>query len=90
MSILLENLQWKVNAHTQYPQAVYVLATIVATSILWPYFIEGSLTGETFLELLQRHTIPATSVMYPNDENHDLPDLDLTFPPNWIGRCGST
>lgn len=35
--------------------------------------IEGSLTGEQYLELLQRHIIPAIIAMYSNDLNHNLP-----------------
>lgn len=64
-------------AHKKYPHAVNIWAGVVETSILEPFFIEYSLTGEKYLEMMQRYIIPEISAKYLNAENHDLPGSSM-------------
>lgn len=61
--------------HTQYPQKVNVWAGMVNSQILGPIFLDGSLSGERYLQLLQ-------------NEVSDLLE-DLFLPPNlWYMHDG--
>lgn len=51
--------------HTQYPQRLNCWAGIVANQIIGPIFIDGTLTGEKYLQMLE------------NDISERIADLDL-------------
>lgn len=74
-----QNPHWKMEAHTQYPEKVNVWAAIVGDRILGPYFIDGSLTGVKYLELLRDHLVPALGELYPNPDDPDVPNNALWY-----------
>lgn len=97
-----ENPHQFVATRTQYPQKVNVWTGICRGSIIGPFFIEGNLTGATYLELLQNNIVPALEQL-----NLNIPDiifqhdgcpshstrlvrefLNETFT-EWIGRGGT-
>lgn len=45
-----ENPHWYRESHTQYRQSVNVWAGIVGNKVIGPYFFDGSLTGQMYLE----------------------------------------
>jgi hypothetical protein len=55
---------------TQYPQKVNVWAGIFGHRIIGPFFIDGNLTGPTYLNLLQNQIGPALEEVV--DENQDI------------------
>lgn len=74
-----ENPHWSMESHTQFPQKVNVWAGIVGTAIVGPFFIEGTLNSEKYLDLLQNYIIPSVSALYPNDENPNIPADSIWF-----------
>lgn len=74
-----QNPHWMMEARTQYPEKLNVWAGIVGNRILGPYFIEGTLTGVKYLELLRDHLVPALSVLYPNHDDPDVPNNSLFY-----------
>lgn len=46
-------------AHTQYPQKLNVWAGIFGDNLIGPFFIDGNLNAEKYLELLQIQVLPA-------------------------------
>ncbi|KAJ8949302.1 hypothetical protein NQ318_006727 [Aromia moschata] len=74
------NPHWIIEAHTQYPQNLNVWAGIVANRIIGPFFFEETLTGERYLEFLQNDLVPALAVIFPNENDPDIPDNTLWFP----------
>ncbi|KAJ8953927.1 hypothetical protein NQ318_019167, partial [Aromia moschata] len=46
------NPHWIIEAHTQQPHKLNVLAGIVANRVIGPFFFEETLTGERYLEFL--------------------------------------
>lgn len=73
------NPHWMMEAHTQFPEKVNVWAGIVGDRIVGPFFIDGSLTGPKYLELLRDHLIPALAVLYPNNADPDIPNETVWF-----------
>lgn len=87
---------------TQRPQKVNVWAGILGTRIIGPFFIEGNLTGQKYLELLQNQIVPAlqaldinvNEIWYqmdgapPHSTMAVRNFLEQTFPHRWIGRGG--
>jgi len=57
-----------VETRTQYPQKINLWAGILGHHIIGPFFLEGNLTGEYFLELLQNHIGPALAEVAPENE----------------------
>src|SRR5437588_198499 len=53
-----ENPHWMREEHTQYPEKVNVWAGIVGNHIVGPFFIDGNLNGDKYLELLQNNVVP--------------------------------
>lgn len=93
-----------VKTHTQYPQKVNVWCGILNNVVIGPYFINGTLTGETYLELLTETICPAIEHTMLGDERpiwyqHDgcpahnsagvKEFLNNTFHETWIGRGGA-
>lgn len=54
-----ENQHLSVPLRTQYPQKVNVWAGILGDNIVGPFFIDGNLNAERYLQLLQQNVIPA-------------------------------
>ena len=54
-------------------------ADIVENRILGPYFFEGTLNGERYLDFLQFELIPALAVLFPNPQDPDIPHNDIWF-----------
>jgi hypothetical protein len=54
-----ENKHLSVPLRTQYPQKVNVWAGILGNNIVGPFFINGNLNGERYLQLLQQQILPA-------------------------------
>lgn len=46
-------------AHTQYPKKLNVWAGILGRRLIGPFFIEGNLNGELYLDMLQNLIVPA-------------------------------
>lgn len=76
------NPNWMMEVHTLYSQKVTIWASISGYRILWPYFIEGTLTGEKYSELLRDHLVPALAEPYPDPEVPDVPNNHLWFQQN--------
>lgn len=100
----MHNPHWIQEARTQYPQKLNVWAGIFRQRIIGPYFIDGSLTGRKYVELLQNEIIPEllrvvgdelrNNVWFQQDgapPHYSLiarQFLNNTFPNRWIGRRG--
>ena len=74
-----ENPHWYMETHTQYRGNVNVWAGIVDNRVIGPFFFEGTLTGQRYLEFLQNDLIPALATLYPNGNDPDLPNEELWF-----------
>lgn len=74
-----ENPHWSMECHTQFPQKVNVWVGIVGTSIVGPFFIEGTLNSVNYLDLLQNYIIPNLTALYPNGENPNIPADSIWF-----------
>lgn len=98
-----ENPHWIQEAHTQHPQKINVWAGIFRGSIIGPFFIDGTLNGLKYLELLRNDVIPALrngeeevseNVWFQQDDPPHYAIivreyLNVTFPDRWIGRRGA-
>lgn len=73
------NPHWMMEAQTQYPEKVNVWAGIVGNNILGPFFIEGTLTAEQYLEMLQNDIVPAIVALYPDNQNPQIPNNLIWF-----------
>ncbi|KAJ8958896.1 hypothetical protein NQ318_019664 [Aromia moschata] len=56
---------WMVEANTQYPEKVNVLAGIINSQIIGPYFFDGTLTGAHYLDFLQNFLVPTVPNTVP-------------------------
>jgi len=63
-----ENQHRFIETRTQYPQKINVWAGILGDNIIGPFFLEGNLTGESFLELLRNQIVPALAEVVPENE----------------------
>jgi len=79
-----ENPRWMLEAHSQRPQKVNVWGGIIGNRVLGPFFIEGTLDGNRYLDFLQTELIPALAVLYPNEEDPDVPDPNV-----WLQQDGA-
>ena len=79
-----------------------VWAAISCTGIIGPFFFDGSVTGESYLNMLQTFFYPELERRHNEDEQLFMQDgapphyanvvrdwLDATFPGKWIGRRGA-
>lgn len=71
-----ENKHLSVPLRTQYPQKVNVWAGILGDNIVGPFFINGNLNGERYLQLLQQDIIPAVQ------------NLNVNFDEIWFQQDG--
>lgn len=53
-----ENLHKFYELRTQYPQKLNVWAGILGEHVIGPFFINGNLTGQKYLDLLQQQIVP--------------------------------
>lgn len=66
------------NCRFQYPQKINVWAEILDNKILRFFFIEGrTLTCEKYH--LKNKVIPVLAVLYPSDQNSNIPSNDLCY-----------
>lgn len=63
-----ENLHLSVAERTQFPQKLNVWAGILGDHIVGPFFINGNLNAETYLNLIQNEILPAVQ---------NLPNINL-------------
>ncbi|KAJ8952995.1 hypothetical protein NQ318_015355, partial [Aromia moschata] len=64
-----ENKHLSIPVRTQYPEKVNVWAGILGDSILGPFFINGSLSSNKYLTMLQQQIIPVVRSLSINLEN---------------------
>ncbi|CAH0391520.1 unnamed protein product [Bemisia tabaci] len=67
-------------AHSQFPQKINVWAGILNDKIIGPFFIDGNLTGELYLQLLEDAVVPKMVEV--------LEELDAEFEP-WFQQDGA-
>lgn len=73
------NPNWYLEGHTQYQQKVNVWAGMMGNQIFGPYFFEGNLTAEVYLNFLRFEVVPALAVLYPNEDDPDIPHDGIWF-----------
>lgn len=98
----IDNPHWMLETHTQHPQKLNVWAGIFRNRIIGPFFINGTLTAQRYLDLLRDQVVPSI------EEDGQLPAniwlqqdgapphyalnvrnfLNETFTNRWIGRRG--
>lgn len=98
-----ENPHYFLQTRTQSPQKVNVWLGILGHHIIGPFYIDGNLNGEKYLELLQHRIYPEIhrimgnrigDVWFQHDgcPSHYTRDvihfLNTHFPNKWIGRGG--
>lgn len=97
------NPHWMEPLHTQRPQKVNVWAGIVKDKIIGPFFIEGNLNSQKYLQILRGKVVPKLIELNINvneiwfQQDGAPPHfartvrefLDEVFPGRWIGRRGS-
>ncbi|XP_024869057.1 uncharacterized protein LOC112452865, partial [Temnothorax curvispinosus] len=98
-----ENPHWMRDLHTQYPQKLNVWAGFCERGIIGPFFIEGNLNANTYLQLLRNQIVPAIDNLFHGNiqniwfQQDGAPPhyavvvrqfLTDTFPNRWIGRRG--
>lgn len=74
-----ENPHWMREEHTQYPEKINVWAGIVGNHIVGPFFIDGNLNGDKYLELLQNNVVPTLTNLYPDPANPQVPANNIWF-----------
>ena len=78
-----ENPYWIEQTHTQRPQKLNVWAGIMGNRIIEPFFIDGTLNGQRYLDLLENLIVPAiVTVIEDGDIDFDsIFQQDGTSPP---------
>lgn len=96
----LENQHRYNVTRTQYPESVNVWAGIIDNRIIGPFFINGTLNGQKYVNLLQENILPALENLnfhqpwFQQDgapPHYFLPAREIIneyFPNRWIGRGG--
>lgn len=74
-----ENPHWYQETHTQNPQKLNVWIGFARDRILGPYFFDGNLNSAMYLDFLRFELIPSLAVLYPNEEDPDIPDRNVWF-----------
>lgn len=95
-----ENMHLYNATRTQSPQKVNTWAGIIAGHIIGPFFIEGNLNGDRYLELLRERIFPAITQLGieeiwfqqdgapPHNTRAVTELLNQRFPRRWIGKNG--
>lgn len=73
------NPRWMREQHTQNPQKVNVWAGILNDRIIGPFFFDGNLTGDQYLQFLQNELIPTLAANFPNINQPNLPEASIWF-----------
>lgn len=73
------NPHWMQQARTQHPQKVNVWAGILKNRILGPFFFDGNLNGDIYLDFLQLELVPALVELYPDPNTPDSPSNEIWF-----------
>lgn len=79
-----ENPHWIQEAHCQSPQKLNVWAGILKDRVIGPFFFQGNLTGEAYLNFCQFELLPALVTVYPDHNNPDLPSPEI-----WLQQDGA-
>lgn len=74
-----ENPHWTQESHSQHRGKVNVWAGLIKDRLVGPYFFEGNLTSARYLDFLRFDLIPAVAVLFPNNEDPDLPHQHIWF-----------
>lgn len=74
-----KNPHWMEQIHTQRPQKINVWCGIIGRHVIGPYFVDGNLTSERYLLLLQELIIPELRRLFPNNNNVHLPAEQIWF-----------
>lgn len=97
-----ENLHLAVPRRSQFRKSVNVWAGLLGHRVIGPFFIDGTLTAEKYLQLLQENVGPGLEelaldcqIIFQQDgcpahsSNAVREYLNNTFPDSWIGRGGT-
>lgn len=79
-----ENPRWIQEARSQSPEKLNVWAGILKDKVIGPFFFEGNLTGEGYMEFLQLDLLPALVTLYPDPNNPDRPSPEI-----WLQQDGA-
>lgn len=80
-----ENPHWMEALHTQYPQKVNVWCGIIGEHIIGPFFIEGNLNSDKYLQLLQNNIIHRLLQLFPSVNNPNVIAENV-----WFHQDGAT
>lgn len=96
-----KNQHLNIATRTQYPQKVNVWAGIIGNQIIGPFFIDGNLNGNRYLQLLENNIIPAIRERFnindvwfqqdgcPAHNTRNVTNfLNRLFRERWIGNAG--
>ena len=95
-----QNPNWVQEVHFQHDERVMVWAGIIGERVIGPFFFDGTVTGASYLEMLETHICPATQTEIGNGcwfMQDGAPAhfaivvrnfLDQQFGNQWIGRRG--
>lgn len=72
-----ENPHWMRDLHTQYPQKLNVWAGFYERGITGPFFIEGNLNANIYLDLLRNQILPAINNLFDGNIQN------IWFPTRW-------
>jgi hypothetical protein len=77
--------------HTQWPQKLNVWLGVISNHLIGPFFIDGPLNGQKYLDLLREHVLPALEDIRPLHQiTREITNfLNQNFPRGWIGRYGT-
>jgi len=70
-----ENPHWRQDVHFQHDERVMVWCGIFCDSVIGPFFFDGTVTGQSYLTMLQNYICPAV-VHFANE---GLDDADVWF-----------
>jgi hypothetical protein len=68
-----------VEHHTLHPQKINVWAGIIGHHITSPYFIDGNLTADRYLNLFRDHIVPDIAHLFPNEDRQGMPNRNVWF-----------
>lgn len=74
-----ENPHWMMEAHTQFPQKVNVWAGIINNQIIGPYFFEGTVNGDVYLDFLTNFLVPTLKIRFPDVNNPNEIDRSIWY-----------
>lgn len=74
-----ENPHWNQESHTQRRGKVNVWVGMIGHRLLGPYFFEENLNAARYLDFLRFELVPALAVIFPNNEDPDMPHPSIWF-----------